>query len=155
MNVEYINLLIEASKSVLKTIADMDISVGEAYLKTSPYSSDTVAVIIGLMGDLKGQVIISMDTLVASKIASAMMMGMPVIELDEMSKSAITEAANMILGNAATILYDQGIKIDITPPSLLMGDNMQISTPKMKTVCVPLNIRSGGTIELDIAAIVQ
>ena len=153
MNAKYINPFIEASRSVLKTAANMDISVGKIYLKTSPYSSDTVAIIIGLMGNLKGQVIISMNKLIACKIASSMMMGMPVAELDEVSKSAITEAANMILGNAATLLYNQSIKIDITPPSLLMADNMQISTPKMKTICVPLVISSGGTIELDIAAI--
>ena len=61
------------------------------------------------------------------KIASAMMMGMKITELDEMSKSAIAESANMILGNAATILYNKGIKIEITPPSLMTGENIQIS----------------------------
>ena len=93
----------------------------------------------------------SMDKSVSLKIASAMMMGMTITELDEMSKSAIAESANMILGNAATILYSKGIKIEITPPSLMMGDNIQISTPKMTTLCIPLNLSSGGTIELDIA----
>ena len=46
-----------------------------------------------------------MDKPVALQIASAMMMGMTITELDEMSKSAIAESANMILGNAATLLY--------------------------------------------------
>ncbi|NLZ52161.1 MAG: chemotaxis protein CheX, partial [Thermoanaerobacteraceae bacterium] len=71
----------------------------------------------------------------------------------EMSKSAIAESANMILGNAATLLYDKGIKIEITPPSLMMGDNIQISTPNMKTLCIPLILSTGGTIELDIALV--
>ena len=153
MNVEYINPFIQASRSVLKTTVNMEISVGKVYLKTAPYSSNYIAIMIGLMGKLKGQVIINMDKPMASKIASGMMMGMPVNELDEISKSAVAEAANMILGNAATIFYNQGIKIEITPPSLIMGENMLISTPKMKIICVPLIICSGGTIELDIAAI--
>lgn len=59
-----------------------------------------------------------------------MMMGMPVEELDELSKSAITELSNMILGNAATIFYNRSIKMEITPPALFVGDNMEISTPK-------------------------
>lgn len=151
MNVEYINPFIEASRTVIRTVANIDISLGKVYLKTSPYTSETIVVIVGIMGGLRGQVIFSMDKLVSLKIASAMMMGMAITELDEMSKSAIAESANMILGNAATILYDKGIKIEITPPSLMMGDNIQISTPKMKTLCVPLNLSSGGTIELDIA----
>ena len=153
MNVEYINPFVEASQTVLKAIANIDSSTGRVYLKTAPYSSDTLAIVIGLMGDIKGQIIFSMNRAVACKIASAMMMGMPVYELDEVSKSAIAEAANMILGNAAALLYRKGIKTDITPPSLFMGDDMQVSSPKMKTICVPLNIGSSETIELDIAAV--
>lgn len=151
MNVEYINPFIEASRTVIKTVANIDVSLGKVYLKASPYSSETLVVIVGLMGQLQGQVIFSMDKPVAFQIASAMMMGMTITELDEMSKSAIAESANMILGNAATILYGKGIKIEITPPSLMMGNNIQISTPNMKTLCIPLILSSGGTIELDVA----
>ena len=153
MNVKYINPFIQASRFVLKTVINMDTSIGNVYLKTLPYPVNTVAIVIGLIGDMKGQVIISMDMSIASKIASVMMMGMPVKELDELSKSAITEISNMILGNAATIFYNQGIKIEITPPSLFVGDNMEISTPKMSMVCVPLEIASIGTIELNIASV--
>ncbi|MDK2801200.1 MAG: chemotaxis protein CheX [Clostridiales bacterium] len=153
MNVEYINPFIEASQTVLKSVANMDITLGKSYIKNSPYPSDTLAIIIGLTGKLRGQVIFSMSKEVACSIASAMMMGMPVTELDEMSKSAIAEAANMILGNTATILYNRGIMIDITPPSLLMGDNIQISTTKMKTMCVPLHVNAEEKIELDIAVV--
>ena len=153
MNVEHINPFIEASKTVMKTVANIDVSLGRVYLKTSPYSSETLVVVVGLMGELRGQVIFSMDKPVAFKIASAMMMGMTITELDEMSKSAIAESTNMILGNAATLLYDKGIKIEITHPSLMMGDNIQISTPNMKTLCIPLILSTGGTIELDIALV--
>jgi chemotaxis protein CheX len=152
MNVEYINPFIEASQLVLKSAANIETSLGKVHLKTSPYPSDTVVIIIGLMGKLKGQIIFSMDKTVACKIASSMM-GMPINELDEVSKSAISEATNMILGNAATILFSKGIQVDITPPSIMLGDNMLISIPKMTTVCIPLNFTTGGTMELDIAAV--
>ena len=151
MHVEYISPLIEASRLVIKTVANMDVSLGKVFLRSSPYTSESIVVIVGIMGGLQGQVIFSMDKAVSFKIASAMMMGMKITELDEMSKSAIAESANMILGNAATILYNKGIKIEITPPSLMTGENIQISTPKMKTLCIPLNLSSGGTIDLDIA----
>ena len=68
-----------------------------------------------------------------------------------MAKSAISELANMIMGNAATLLYNRGINIDITPPSLLMGENMQITPSKMKTICIPLVISSEDKIDLDIS----
>lgn len=153
MNVEYINPFIEASQTVLKSIANIDSSIGKVYLRTSPYSSDTLAAVIGVMGDIRGQVIFSMNRVIACKIASAMMMGIPVTKLDEVSKSAVSEAANIIIGNAATLFFRRGVKVDITPPSLFMGDDMQVSTPKMITICVPLNISSSETIELNIAVV--
>jgi len=57
----------------------------------------------------------------------------------------------MILGNTATILYNRGISIEITPPSFLMGDNMQVSSTKVKTICIPLVMEDGNTMDIDIA----
>lgn len=150
MNIEYINPFIEASQTVLKQIASLDAKLGKVYLKTSPYRSEDIIIMVGLTGKLRGQAIFSMSRDFGMKIASSMMMGMPVAEFDEMSKSAISELANMIMGNAATLLYNRGINIDITPPSLLMGENMQITPSKMKTICIPMIINEVDKIELDV-----
>ena len=151
MNIEYINPFIEASQTVLMQVASLDAKLGKVYLKTAPYSSEDIIIMVGLTGKIRGQAIFSMSRAFGLKIASAMMMGMPVTEFDEMSKSAISEMSNMIMGNAATILYNRGINIDITPPSLLMGENMQITPSKMKTICIPLLIGESDKIELDIS----
>lgn len=151
MNIEYINPFIEASQTVIKQIASLDAKLGKVYLKTSPYKSEDIIIMVGLTGKIRGQAIFSMKREFGLKIASCMMMGMPVTEFDEMSKSAISELANMIMGNAATILYNRGMNIDITPPSLLMGENMQITPNKMKTICIPLEIDEFQKIELDIS----
>jgi chemotaxis protein CheX len=151
MNIEYINPFIEASQTVLKQIAQMDAKLGKVYLKNSPYKSEDLIIMVGLTGKIRGQAIFSMNKSLGMSIASSMMMGMPVTEFDELSKSAISELANMILGNAATILYNRGMNIDITPPSLLMGENMQITPNKMKTICIPLLVNNGEKIELDVS----
>ena len=100
---------------------------------------------------MRGQAIFSLSKSVAMSIASSMMGGMPVTELDEISRSAVSELANMILGNAATILFNRGVSIEITPPSLLMGDNMQVSSDKLKIICIPLLLDDGNVIEIDIS----
>ncbi len=151
MNIEYINPFIEASQTVLKQITQLDARLGKVYLKNSPYKSEDILIMVGLTGKMRGQAVFSIDRAFALKIASIMMMGMPVTEFDEMSKSALSELANMIMGNAATILYNRGINIDITPPSLLVGENMQITTSKMKTVCIPLEFNDTEKIDLDIS----
>ena len=43
-------------------------------------------------------VVMGMNT--AKDIASRMMMGMPVVELDAMARSALSELGNMMMGNA-------------------------------------------------------
>lgn len=151
MNIEHINPFIEASQTVLKQIANIDAKLGKVYLKTAPYKSEDIVIMVGLTGTIRGQAIFTMGKKLAMSIASSMMFGMPVIEFDEISKSAISELTNMILGNTATLLYNRGISIEITPPSLLMGENVQISPNKMKTVCVPLLLDDGEAIELDIS----
>lgn len=151
MNIEYINPFIEASQTVLKQIAALDAKLGKVYIKDSPYRSEDLIIMVGLTGKIRGQAIFSMTRALGMSIASSMMMGMPVTEFDELSKSAISELANMILGNAATLLYNRGFNIDITPPSLLMGENLQITPNKMKTICIPLMINDHEKIELDIS----
>lgn len=151
MDIEYINPFIEASQTVLKQIASLDAKLGKVYLKTSPYRSEDIIIMIGLTGKIRGQAIFSMSRELSMKIASSMMMGMQVTEFDEISKSAISELANMIMGNTATLLYNRGTNIEITPPSLLMGENLQITPSKMKTICVPLLIGENDKIELDIS----
>ncbi|MDQ2086129.1 chemotaxis protein CheX [Herbivorax sp. ANBcel31] len=153
MNVEYINPFIEASQVVLKQIAGIDAKLGSIFVKTSPYASDNILIIVGLTGNIKGQAVFAMNKSVALDIASSMMGGMEVNELDEISKSAISELTNMILGNAATILYNNGVGIDITPPSFLMGNNMQISTNKMNTICVPLLLGDNKQLQIDISVV--
>ncbi|RCX12714.1 chemotaxis protein CheX [Anaerobacterium chartisolvens] len=153
MNVQYINPFIEASKTVLKEVAGIDITLGKIYVKTSPYTSSNVVIIVGITGTIKGQAVFSIDKATACKIASVMMMGSPVNELDEMAKSALSELGNMIMGNTATVFYGKGLKIDITPPTLLTGDNLQFSLNKLTTVSIPLNLSVGGIMEIDISFI--
>lgn len=150
MNAELINSFIKASKDIIVQMAGVQSETGSVYVKEKTFPSMNVAIMIGITGDFKGQALISMEKNVGLKIASNMMGGLPVADLDDIAKSAISELGNMILGNAATLLYNQGIKIDITPPSLLVGDNLSVSITSMKTLCVPLKTEHG-LIEFDIA----
>ncbi|BEP28716.1 chemotaxis protein CheX [Helicovermis profundi] len=150
MKVEYINPFIKATTSVLKQIANIDFNMGKPYIKTSPYETKNLIILVGITGEMRGQAAISMDLNLAKKIASSMMMGMPVDELDELSKSAISELGNMIMGNTATLLFNTGVSIDITPPTLMIGESVSMSSGSMQTVGVPLTSEIGD-ISLDIS----
>lgn len=151
ISVEYINPFIQASQQVLKQIASIDFKLGKVYIKEPTYKVDQVVVIIGMTGGIKGQVNFCMSLSTAKNIASKMMGGYPVNEFDELAKSAIGEMANMIMGNTSTIFSQKGINVEITPPSILIGENMTLSTSKMINICVPLLLDNGEKIDMDVA----
>lgn len=151
MNVEYINPFIEASQQVFQMMTGIKPILGKVYLKNSPYESAAIAVIVGLTGKIRGQVIITLNIDTAKFVVSCMMGGMPVETMDEIANSAISELGNMIMGNTATLLAAKGIGIEITPPSLLTGERIRISSAGMQTICVPLELAEDKKVDLDIS----
>ena len=108
-SVEYINPFLMAATSVIKDICQVDMKIGRPYVKTTEFASDSVIIMIGVTGEVRGQVLMSFPEAHALHVVSKMMMGMPVTALDDMSASAINELGNMMMGNAATILSTKGI----------------------------------------------
>jgi len=151
MKAEYINPFVETSIHIIKETTQLNPILGKIYVKETPYKSDNVLVMIGLTGKISGSVVINFSKNVACKIASAMMMGTPVPELDEIAKSAIGELCNMIMGNTATLFSQQGINIDITPPTILIGNNIELTVHKSLIVCIPILFEDGTKIEIDIS----
>ncbi|BDU50048.1 chemotaxis protein CheX [Haliovirga abyssi] len=150
MRVEYINPFVAATFEILKTVANVTPKKGKVILKNEPVPSYGVSVLVGVVGEVKGQIAYSLSEEAAMKIASAMMMGMPVEEFDEMAKSAISELANMITGNASTQISAQGLVVDISPPTLVTGSNVHISTGNMQTIVIPVETELG-IFEINIA----
>ena len=150
INVNHINPFLMAAGTILRDACQMEMSIGKPYVKTTEFGEDSVIIMIGITGEMRGQVMIAMKTTKACEIASKMMMGMPVEKLDEMSISAISELGNMIMGNAATIFSTKGIVIDITPPTVCRGA-MTITQSYAQNICVPIQSDDGLSLELDIA----
>ena len=98
---------------------------------------------------MKGQAVLTMELDHAKDIASKMMFGMPIAELDEMACSALNELSNMIMGNTATIFSTQGKIIDITPPISMVGTDLQIKSD-IDPICVPLLLDGAEYIKLYI-----
>jgi chemotaxis protein CheX len=149
VSAEHINPFLMASSTILKEMCFVEASIGKPFIKSPAFFEDTLLILIGFTGAMKGQVIIAFEQSVACDIASKMMM-MPVATLDEMAMSAIGELGNMIMGNTATIFSTKGIGIDITPPTIGNG-TMVFSTNYAANICVPLTYDGNKTIEVNIA----
>lgn len=122
MNKEYTESFSIAFLNVMPQLGITDVQCkGETecgHLINSP----GVVVIIGVTGDLHGNVYFTMQEDCAKKIASAMMGGMDVPQFDEMVQSAVSELSNMLAATACTDLSERGISADISTPTLIHGD---------------------------------
>ncbi|AEX85976.1 hypothetical protein XO10_07820 [Marinitoga sp. 1135] len=125
MNVKVINSILDAfSKTFKMATNDMDIAIQKPVVDKGEGRSYEVVVTIGFIGDLHGNIHIGLSEESARAVVSKMMMGMPVEKLDEMSLSALGELGNMISGAIAVNLEQLGYKINITPPSIMHGNNI-------------------------------
>ena len=150
MDVKYINSFINSLLEVTEMVGISKLQrIGlnrREHLKTE----NDVNVIIGLVGDIKGNVVLSMQEATAKNIASRMMGGMPVYEFDMMPKSALCELSNMINGKSASKLEKIGVRVNITPPTLIHGYNMASLISQVETLVVAFSGQEGN-LELNIA----
>lgn len=149
MVVNYINPIIDSFKNIMPQLGFSDVRTKEVSIKGRLIESPGVVIIIGLMGDIKGNIIYSMVTQDAKKIASTMMMGMPVNDFDEMAQSAISELVNMLTANVATNFAKENITINISTPTLVHG-KFVANASSDKVVCVPVDV-NGIIIEANIS----
>lgn len=150
MQANVINPFLSASVHVLESVIQVKPILGELKLQTIQGGADFIWLRIGIVGQVTGDIIFGFPQLVALRIASGMMGGYVLTQFDELSRSAISELGNMISGNATTMLYNQGIKIDITPPSFLQSE---IPLESGQAITIPLHLEQIG--EFNICVLVD
>ena len=149
MRVEYINPFVEAAFNVLSEVIGEGIKRGELFLKSVSQPILGVAAIVGLTGEVEGRILLDMDRVTAMAIASAMNQE-ELPEWDELAKATITELANMITARAVTKLSELGFSFDLTPPSLITGEKMEVSSANVEALIVPIETPHG-KLEINVA----
>ncbi len=149
MKAIYINPFLKAASYVFEQF-QMPCQIENPSIKSSPFSGLEVLTVVGITGDIRGQMYLGGSMTSILKIVSTMMGGVPVSTLGSLEQSAISELANMICGNAMSFFSNKEISLDITPPTLIMGKQMEISAIKMRVLSIPLNLNSDDQLEMNI-----
>lgn len=150
MQAKYINPFLAASIHVLEALIAVRPSIEGLRMGRLAWADDHIWLKIGVFGQMTGDIVFGFPKAVALRIVSAMMGGYAVTEFDEMSRSAIGELGNMISGNASTMLYDQGVHIDITPPRLVTEADESRASEEQNVFSVPIGIESIGKFHIYI-----
>lgn len=149
MKAEVINPFLESARNVFEQLIQVSPSTGNLGVKNVEYIADHVWIVIGMTGQLSGNIVFGIQETVALKIVSAMMGGFVITEMDDMSKSAISELGNMISGNASTILSNQGVVVDITPPQVMQSEILSTFSAT-KALSIPLLMDGIGEMDIQV-----
>ncbi|OFI05947.1 CheY-P phosphatase CheX [Clostridium acetireducens DSM 10703] len=150
MDVKYINPFMQSFINVMPQIGFTNVKKEGISMKDKNIESKGIAINVGIVGDIRGNIVYVMDEESGKKIASKMMMGFPVEELNEMAQSAISELTNMLTANASTNFFNEGININISTPTLIYGEEIQIKMNSNQVLCIQLSA-DDIPIEIDIA----
>jgi len=149
MKADYINLFIESASVVIEQVVQIRPATGPLGMKKLQYADKYIWIQIGLNGQMNGDIVFGIGEEVAMKIVSAMMGGYTITEIDEMGRSAISELSNMISGNASTLLFNRGVRIDITPPVLLQAAQA-VEFEARQALTVPLIMEGIGELHIQV-----
>lgn len=141
MRVEFIEPFVKAGLEVIELYTKSPLYRGSLSVRRTSFTTEDVSIVAGVSGEVMGTAIYAMPLQTALNLASAMM-GEQVKVMDELSWSAIAELGNIITGHATRLLFDAGLDCHMSPPSVIRGANMEITT-SVAALVVPLSTQSG------------
>ena len=117
---KHIQTILNGTIQSIRAVIPANLSYSPPTLLSQPYDVMEMAVLIGIVGNIKARIIIDATSHYFSTVGSTMF-GMPLE--GEMLESFTGELGNMIAGNLCTIAAQQGLEIDITPPTVMVGQS--------------------------------
>lgn len=148
MDVRFINPFIAATKTVFKTMADTEVTIGRPQMvRANEEIAADVSAVIGLSGDAVGCVVLSLPMQTACNLASKFA-GVILTQDHPDFSDALGELANMVAGQAKS--HFDGLHVSISLPSVIIGKSHVVSQSKAKPrLALPCTCQLGNfTVEV-------
>lgn len=148
MKAEHANCFIITFIKVLGTFFQVDAKTGKAFIRKNNNIENEILIMPGVTGDITGHVIFSLSKNSATYLISKIM-SEQIFDKLEYVLSGMGEMGNMVLGNAAVLLENNKVKIDITPPQIILGEQISLSS-KIQNIVIPFEVNKD-KINMDIS----
>lgn len=143
MKAEFLNPFVFAGMRVLMSEAGVsNWKLDKPYLVRLDTTRHAVNVVMGVTGCVQGIVSYGMDLVVAKEIVRVMA-GSAIPITDDVAQSALGELGNMITGLATGILEESGYPCRISPPAIVRGTAVRLTTASVPMVAVPMQTGLG------------
>ena len=148
MDAKLVNPIIDAFMDVMPQMGFPTPKRLRVYLQDRNVISNGVMIKVGITKQLQGNVIYNMTADTAKYIASTMMFGVPVTKFGDLVQSALREIANMLTARAATHFTQMELDVDITPPELMIEEDLTIKISDSHYLLVEMDL---GGYRIDVA----
>jgi chemotaxis protein CheX len=146
MKAEFINPFLEATVSVLKTMAFLEPIPGNPYIKKGGAASGDISGIVGITGEAEGSLCLSFSKACILFIISKML-GEEQKEINEDVKDAVGELTNMISGDSRRRLQEIGHSFQGAIPSVISGPGHEVKhITRGPILSIPFSTQAGDFI---------
>lgn len=149
---KYIQPFIDVSKAVFKDFLGLDLKEGRPYFdETCTVKEWDLSAIIGLTGEARGAVVISMKKELAVAL-TGILTGSEHTGVDDDVVDAIGEIVNIVAGNVKKNL-EEAFRLVISLPTIVQGKEHSIKWPANRTriICIPFTVLEGSVFILSVA----
>lgn len=149
---KYIQPFVDVSESVFRDFIGSEAKAERPYFASKEDNNDwDVSAVIGLTGEARGAVVISMKASLALRLTD-ILTGSSHPSLDDEVIDAVGELINIIAGNAKKGL-EETFRMVISLPTIIKGPNHSIQWPMEHTriICIPFRIFEDETFVLSVA----
>ncbi len=149
---QYIQSFVLVCESVFKALLGLDIVAERPFFADKNEVNDyDVSGVIGLTGEAKGAVVLSMNQNLARRL-TALLTGSDHADFDDDVIDAIGEIINIIAGNVKRDL-EESFRLYISLPTIVSGANHQIRWPneQSRIIRIPFRLFEAESFVLSIA----
>jgi chemotaxis protein CheX len=149
---KYIQPFIDVSRNVFKKFMGVEITANRPYFMDAEAESNwDISAIIGLTGEARGAVVISMKKELAARLTD-ILTGPQHNDLDAEIVDAIGEIVNIIAGNVKKNL-EEAFRLIISLPTIVQGRQHMIKWPsgQARIICIPFTLFQDDIFILSVA----
>jgi len=124
MKIELIQPFINAADAVLGEMLQAPPVIREVAMPEDNYRRKGVAASVIIRGDFEGRILFDLESEAALRVADVLADAAGVEPSEQITREAVFELANMVVGNAVTLLNNQGFRFKVFPPKLHTADSV-------------------------------
>ncbi|MBL8993630.1 MAG: chemotaxis protein CheX [Spirochaetia bacterium] len=149
MTLDYINAFTTSFYDFLKNEMGTESTKGKLQIKNPMSPIKGVAILVGISGELSGNILIEMDKATAHRL-SAKMNQEPSEEVNDLFIATIKEFGNLVCGGAVVRLDKLNKDFNLSPPTVILGEHMILALESKTEILLVPFLSDLGQIDLNI-----